>query len=230
MATLRFGSSGEEVKLLQTILNVSGFDCGLADGKFGEKTFVAVRLYQAARKLTIDGAVGKRTWGSLLAEPAIANVRKPRTDHFSFEEFACPDGTQIPIQYYGNVQTLMNWLEVLRRAANERYGQDIRIIIRSGYRAPAYNKRVGGASGSQHLTASAVDIYAVRVTTDGVRQTRVPNCYQLAMLCNELWPSTGGFGLGSNTNLHIDLRPRRTIWWYNYKTWSSWQRGQGAMA
>lgn len=37
-------------------------DPGGSDGVFGAKTESAVRAYQTAQRLTVDGAVGDRTW------------------------------------------------------------------------------------------------------------------------------------------------------------------------
>ena len=60
------GSKGESVKALQILLNGYGFDCGKADGSFGPATETAVKAFQKARKLTIDGSVGAKTWAELL--------------------------------------------------------------------------------------------------------------------------------------------------------------------
>jgi uncharacterized protein YcbK (DUF882 family) len=82
------------------------------------------------------------------------SVKIPSSKHFKLEEFACKDGTPVPEEFYGNVQELMNNLEVIR----EHFGGLYPIRINSGYRTQEYNKKVGGASKSQHLTASAADI------------------------------------------------------------------------
>lgn len=62
--TLKNGSKGDAVKALQIFLNINGFQCGNADGIFGEKTDKAVRAFQKAHPEcgTADGIVGKRTW------------------------------------------------------------------------------------------------------------------------------------------------------------------------
>ena len=52
------GDSGEDVKTLQTMLNACGYDCGTADGIFGSKTDSAVRAFQKANGLTVDGYYG----------------------------------------------------------------------------------------------------------------------------------------------------------------------------
>lgn len=57
--TLRHGSRGEEVKCLQTKLNI------LSDGSFGPKTKVAVILFQKLHNLVPDGIVGLRTRGEM---------------------------------------------------------------------------------------------------------------------------------------------------------------------
>ncbi len=66
--TLRIGSSGEVVRRLQAALSRVGFDPGSQDGLFGPRTLAAVRAYQAARALIVDGVVGPQTWTALLAE------------------------------------------------------------------------------------------------------------------------------------------------------------------
>ena len=81
-------------------------------------------------------------------------IKKPSSKHFKLKEFACKDGTPVPEEFYGNVQELMNNLEIIR----EHFGGLYPIRINSGYRTPEYNKKVGGAAKSQHLTASAADI------------------------------------------------------------------------
>lgn len=67
MKTLRNGSRGTQVKVLQFLLNESGYDCGEADGIFGKKTTAAVKAYQKAKGLTVDGICGKNTWTRILA-------------------------------------------------------------------------------------------------------------------------------------------------------------------
>jgi uncharacterized protein YcbK (DUF882 family) len=96
------------------------------------------------------------------------SVKIPSSKHFKLEEFACNDGTPVPEEFYSNVQELMNNLEVIR----EHFG-NFAIKINSGYRTPAYNKSVGGAAKSQHLTASAADFrmnITPRIVQDAVEQ------------------------------------------------------------
>ena len=67
MKTLRINSTGTQVKVLQWLLNDTvDFTCGKADGIFGTQTLTAVRRYQEANGLTVDGVVGKNTWKKLL--------------------------------------------------------------------------------------------------------------------------------------------------------------------
>lgn len=71
------GSSGEDVKRLQTQLNEQGYSLDV-DGVFGSQTESAVRDYQTKNNLAVDGVVGDETWGHLdsvkksAAEPAKA--------------------------------------------------------------------------------------------------------------------------------------------------------------
>jgi hypothetical protein len=65
LPVLRQGSSGEAVKALQHELRGAGYSLTV-DGSFGPATYSAVRSYQSAQRLTVDGVVGNNTWGSLI--------------------------------------------------------------------------------------------------------------------------------------------------------------------
>ena len=62
--TLRRGAKGESVELLQELLNVNGFQVKV-DGDFGVLTENAVREFQKANRLVVDGVVGSNTWKKL---------------------------------------------------------------------------------------------------------------------------------------------------------------------
>lgn len=67
MKTLRVGNTGTQVKVLQWLLNhTTDYTSGVVDGIFGTKTVAAVRQFQQAKGLTVDGIVGKKTWEKLL--------------------------------------------------------------------------------------------------------------------------------------------------------------------
>jgi len=68
MEMLRQGSKGYQVKVLQLLLILNGCSCGAAgaDGDFGVATDAAVRKFQQAKRLEIDGIVGPITWATLL--------------------------------------------------------------------------------------------------------------------------------------------------------------------
>ena len=72
--TLRKGSSGVYVTLMQTELIQHGYPCGPtgADGQFGNNTEKAVKAFQAAVGLTVDGVCGPNTWAALEATVDIA--------------------------------------------------------------------------------------------------------------------------------------------------------------
>jgi len=67
MKLLKHGSKGDDVRKLQQLLVLEGYDISI-DGHFGKKTKRAVEQYQASQGLMVDGIVGKGTWGALLSE------------------------------------------------------------------------------------------------------------------------------------------------------------------
>ncbi|MBI5158206.1 MAG: peptidoglycan-binding protein [Acidimicrobiia bacterium] len=65
--SLRQGSLGGDVAELQGLLKAVGLDVGAADGIFGSKTTAAVRAFQNANGLFMDGVVGRATRARLAA-------------------------------------------------------------------------------------------------------------------------------------------------------------------
>lgn len=158
------------------------------DGIAGPQTKAAVTDFQRGFgfwNLAVDGIPGPQT------AKALRHSKGQATEHFAFREFASK----------GN-----GWIRLHRDLARglERYrvlvGGPVYII--SGYRDPDHNRRVGGASRSQHLHGSAGDIPA-RVPWKRVRDLHV----------------FSGIGISSNGNArHVDVRPGSrtspTIWRY----------------
>ena len=68
LSMLSKGSKGEPVKALQILLIGNGFSCGSygVDGSFGGDTDEAVRKFQKAKGIGVDGIVGPVTWAKLL--------------------------------------------------------------------------------------------------------------------------------------------------------------------
>ena len=64
MANLAYGSSGSDVRALQEALRKAGYNIA-ADGVYGAETRNAVRQYQSAQGLGVDGIAGQQTFGSL---------------------------------------------------------------------------------------------------------------------------------------------------------------------
>ena len=63
---LKKGSKNATVKTLQQLLNAKGYSCGTVDGSFGSKTDTAIKTFQKAKGLTVDGCCGQNTWTALL--------------------------------------------------------------------------------------------------------------------------------------------------------------------
>lgn len=74
---LVFGMKGEAVHNLQADLVALGFGPGPVDGRFGAKTEAAVRAYQAAKNLDVDGKAGSATLKAIAADIAALTIEKP---------------------------------------------------------------------------------------------------------------------------------------------------------
>lgn len=77
--TLKKGSNGEAVRILQQKLTELGFLNDTIDGVFGTNTEMAVKTFQAANGLTVDGICGTQTWAKIntLPEEKEIIIEKP---------------------------------------------------------------------------------------------------------------------------------------------------------
>lgn len=62
---LREGNRGAYVTFLQQLLESNLYPVGGIDGIFGRRTLSAVRAFQGANNLAVDGLVGNNTWNAL---------------------------------------------------------------------------------------------------------------------------------------------------------------------
>ena len=90
MTTLRLGSRGESVKTLQFFLKIA------ADGIFGPGTDRAVKAWQKANGLIVDGVVGPKTWAAM----GILNTDNSENSEVSkalqIKQHYMPRGTYFP--------------------------------------------------------------------------------------------------------------------------------------
>lgn len=70
MPMLKKGDKGTNVKKAQQLLIAKGYSCGYfgADGDFGDGTISAVKAFQKASNLEVDGVIGEATWAALLED------------------------------------------------------------------------------------------------------------------------------------------------------------------
>ena len=64
-ALSKMGSVGNEVTAIQNALKKQGYYTGAVDGIFGSKTLAAVKNFQKAKGLTVDGIAGPQTLKAL---------------------------------------------------------------------------------------------------------------------------------------------------------------------
>lgn len=130
----------------------------------------------------------------------VPKVKDPSqlTPHFHLTEFACKDGTAVPKRSVPALRRLAtDVLEPLR----EQFGP---CTIMSGYRPSAYNKRIGGATFSQHI----YDLHPTSVAADLIFARGRPSEWADAGE-SLLW--NGGLGRYPSF-VHVDNRGTRARW------------------
>jgi zinc D-Ala-D-Ala carboxypeptidase len=205
--TLQQGSSGADVSELQ--VRVAGWAADhpqqtlvSVDGDFGPATAAAVRRFQSAYGLGVDGVVGPQTQSTLNS----LEKSDGSTTHFNWSEFYSKDGSGFSGGKVGsatvkaNVRRLMYKLEALRKKAGNQS-----VNINSGFRSIAHNAAIGGASNSMHLYGVAADIDVAGKT---VRQE-----YVLAETCG-----FSGLERYTEDHQHVDSRIEYPYgsqsWWW----------------
>ncbi len=122
-------------------------------------------------------------------------VRRFLTRNFRLSELACHDGTPVPDRYIINALVICRRAEALRAEVGP-------LIVTSGFRSAAWNRRIGGAKGSLHLTASALDL-----TSRKYSGQQLADIY-LRLMADGQVPD-GGVGRYPGW-VHVDIgRPRR---------------------
>lgn len=128
--------------------------------------------------------------GTINAYSRAKDGNKKLSANFKVSEFRCKDGSD-PIFI---APELVDILQKIR----SHFGKAV--TINSAYRTPAYNKKVGGATYSQHLYGTAADI---RIS--GVKPKVV------AAYVETLMPDKGGIGIYKNFT-HVDVREKKSRW------------------
>ena len=186
------------------------YNCGVANLKklcsnrtmeeIGEK----IVLYNKAGGKVLSGLVRRRTEeqalytkGNEVSEMVIINAYSKAKDgnknlaaNFKVREFACKDGSD-PIFVAPEL------VEILQKIRTH-FGRAV--TINSAYRTASYNKKVGGATYSQHCYGMAADIKVKGIAPKTV-----------AAYAETLMPNKGGIGIYS-TFTHIDVREVKSRW------------------
>lgn len=112
------------------------------------------------------------------------------SDNFRVGEFACKDGSDV-------VFIDSDLVAVLQDIRNH-FGKPVK--INSGYRTVAYNKKIGGATYSQHCRGTACDI---RIS--GVSPKKI------AEYAEGILHERGGIGIYTHF-VHVDVREKKSRW------------------
>lgn len=118
------------------------------------------------------------------------------TPNFRWSEFACKDGTPVPKEYRSRIVKLAWGLEKMRDILDAPVG------VLSGYRTESYNRKIGGASQSQHVQARAADLVVAPHGQDRL----VRAAEQVDVFRN------GGIGVYPNGGVHVDVRGYKARW------------------
>ncbi len=121
------------------------------------------------------------------------------TKNFSLSEMKCRDGSLVIsdglIKHANNMQKLRDW-----------YKKPMK--VNSWYRSVAYNKKVGGVAGSQHLKGMACDIAKPSEWSTFTKERKREWINNVKKKWHEICGGGGGFG-DYDTFIHLDSRSNK---------------------
>lgn len=139
MPTLRQGASGAAVSTLQNRLRAHGYNVSV-DGQFGPRTADAVRSFQRAKGLGVDGVVGPNTWSKLNATPS-ANPRPPAPAGTPTTGYVNGRPVSIRVSSVGNGQTMRtDAAAAFNRMKADAARAGINLTVNSGFRTMAQQR------------------------------------------------------------------------------------------
>lgn len=112
------------------------------------------------------------------------------SDNFKVKEFACNDGSDTVL--------ISDKLVGLLQKIRDHFGAAV--TINSAYRTESYNKKIGGATKSQHVNGTAADIVVKGATP-----------LEVAQYVEHIMPDSGGIGVYQSFT-HVDVRANRSRW------------------
>lgn len=115
---------------------------------------------------------------------------KKLSKNLKVKEFKCKDGSDVIL--------ISPELVKVVQAIRDYFGKPV--YINSGYRTPSYNKKIEGATYSQHLYGTACDIRITGVTPK-----------EIAKFAETLLIECGGIGIYKNF-VHVDVRAIKSRW------------------
>lgn len=170
----------------------------------------ALLLYNKSNGVTLNGLVRRRKaerelFLTEVEEITTEDIKMPKnvnyysyakeknvslSKNFKVKEFRCKDGSDVIFV----APALVDILQKIR----DHFGKPV--TINSGYRTVSYNKKIGGATYSQHCYGTAADI-----KVSGVKPKEV------AAYVETLMPNWGGIGIYKNFT-HVDVRDTKSRW------------------
>ena len=181
----------------EQLLDYLGYDPGAIDGVDGRLTQAAVRRFQGAEGLTVDGIAGEQTqirlkdavWQDRFAKDNTVPSSGQSPDktgtfwdsikYFSRDEpyIACPCGRcgGFPVE---PAEKLMRLADAVREAAGKP------MVPTSTVRCDAHNAEVGGVATSRHRLGHAMDFVIPGMTANQIltivrKQKNVVYCYAI---------------------------------------------------
>ena len=185
------------IKQVQQLLDYLGYDPGAIDGVDGRLTQAAVRRFQGAEGLTVDGIAGEQTqirlkdavWQDRFAKDnTVPSSGQPpdktgtfwdSIKYFTRDEpyIACPCGRcgGFPVE---PAEKLMRLADAVREAAGKP------MVPTSTVRCDAQNAEVGGVATSRHRLGHAMDFVIPGMTANQIltivrKQKNVVYCYAI---------------------------------------------------
>lgn len=198
------------IKQIQSLLTYLGYNPGAVDGADGANTQAAVRRFQQAEGLGVDGIAGEQTqtvlkdavWQDRFAKDNIvpSSGQPPDTgtfwdsiQYFTRTECRCKCGGKYCNGYPAEMsETTMRMADEIRRRAG------VPLNNNSALRCQRWNAEQRGVANSNHMTGHAIDLAPIGGNISVAKLQEIAEEVQQEMI-----PDRGGLGK-YRWGVHID--------------------------
>lgn len=164
--------------------------------------FILILALRKVAKSKLEKTRAELEWGKSVPTYCPYNYAEDISGHaFSLSDMSSKDGVTVPYSIRGNANEVLGYVDIIRSYIKHKYGNNVDVILSSGFRSISHNADIGGEPNSRHCCAEATDLHPVGITASQLYNA-------ILELINLKLIKNGGVGK-YDTFVHYDIHTAR---------------------